>query len=143
VPQAPAGAPSLVAFDGEPIVGAPVVDIAATGSVPAKIVTCVRCHGHCLSGTRFCKYCGAPLDEAPHPTAIAPRSNGASPVTSPPAHPDPPYPPAAEGEDELDIELPTALDVSDTGDAADREGEGEDDEACAADTVEARWSGSR
>ncbi|HEY4120416.1 MAG TPA: FHA domain-containing protein, partial [Byssovorax sp.] len=29
----------------------------------AKLVTCSRCHGHCVAGTRFCKYCGAPLDD--------------------------------------------------------------------------------
>jgi pSer/pThr/pTyr-binding forkhead associated (FHA) protein len=51
------------AADGEKIIGAPVVDIASSGSVPAKIVTCTRCHGQSVAGTRFCKFCGASLDE--------------------------------------------------------------------------------
>jgi len=51
--------------DDEKIIGAPVVDIASSGAVPARIVTCTRCRGHCVAGTRFCKYCGAPLDEFP------------------------------------------------------------------------------
>ncbi|WP_437736239.1 FHA domain-containing protein [Sorangium sp. So ce1335] len=44
------------------IIGSPVVDIASTRQVPAPPVECARCHGQCLAGTRFCKYCGAPLD---------------------------------------------------------------------------------
>jgi pSer/pThr/pTyr-binding forkhead associated (FHA) protein len=75
-PPAPFGA-----SDGDPIVGAPVVDIAASGAVPAKIVTCARCHGHCVAGTRFCKYCGAPLDEAPRARAEA--APAAAPASEP------------------------------------------------------------
>ncbi|MGK3991522.1 FHA domain-containing protein [Sorangium sp. So ce136] len=44
------------------IVGSPVLDIASSRQAPAPPVECARCHGHCVAGTRFCKYCGAPLD---------------------------------------------------------------------------------
>ena len=50
-----------------PNFGAPVLDIAASGTVPAKLITCGRCHGHSVAGTRFCKYCGAFLDDAAPP----------------------------------------------------------------------------
>ncbi len=63
-PSAPVGPPPA-AFESERIVGAPVVDIAASGATPATIVTCGRCHGHCIAGSRFCKYCGNALDEPP------------------------------------------------------------------------------
>ncbi len=65
-PSAPRASPSFGSsepYAGEKIVGAPVVEI-ASGSTPARLITCPRCHGHCVAGTRFCKYCGAPLDEA-------------------------------------------------------------------------------
>lgn len=45
------------------IVGAPVVEIAAAKAAPAKIIICARCHGQSVSGTRFCKYCGAILED--------------------------------------------------------------------------------
>ncbi len=51
--------------DGELIVGAPVVGIAMR-SAEAKLIRCARCHGHSAEGTRFCKYCGAPLEELSH-----------------------------------------------------------------------------
>lgn len=44
------------------IVGSPVVDIAAIRQTPVRQIECARCHGQCVSGTRFCKYCGAPLE---------------------------------------------------------------------------------
>ncbi len=52
------------AADSGQIVGAPVVNIAAGSTAPAKLIACTRCHGHCVAGTRFCKFCGAPLEEA-------------------------------------------------------------------------------
>ncbi|KYF63579.1 hypothetical protein BE15_40180 [Sorangium cellulosum] len=56
--------PPLATGGGPPdkIVGSPVVDIASSRQAPAPPVECARCHGQCLAGTRFCKYCGAPLD---------------------------------------------------------------------------------
>ena len=42
--------------------GAPVVGIATRSATP-KLITCARCHGHSAEGTRFCKYCGASLEE--------------------------------------------------------------------------------
>jgi pSer/pThr/pTyr-binding forkhead associated (FHA) protein len=27
-----------------------------------RLLECARSHGHCVAGTRFCKYCGAPLE---------------------------------------------------------------------------------
>ncbi len=44
------------------IVGSPVVDIASSQRAPVPPVECARCRGQCLAGTRFCKYCGAPLE---------------------------------------------------------------------------------
>ncbi len=80
-PPPPPAAPAPAAFrpapfEGDRIVGAPVLDIAASAAMPAALVTCARCHGHCVAGTSFCKYCGASLDEparspAPAPTPIA------------------------------------------------------------------------
>ncbi|WP_437679887.1 FHA domain-containing protein [Sorangium sp. So ce131] len=56
--------PPLPAGGGTPdkIVGSPVLDIASSQRAPAPPVECARCHGQCMAGTRFCKYCGAPLD---------------------------------------------------------------------------------
>ena len=79
-PPMPSGPSS--GFDGEQIVGAPVVDIASSISVPAKILSCSRCRGHCLAGTRFCKYCGAPLDDT---AAQSGRRAAMPPPTPPPA----------------------------------------------------------
>jgi len=74
------------------IVGSPVVDIAATRSVPAKVVICPRCNGQCVFGTRFCKYCGASLDEsaAVHGASSAPP--GPNPASGPPVPPPQPPP---------------------------------------------------
>jgi pSer/pThr/pTyr-binding forkhead associated (FHA) protein len=47
----------------EQIVGAPVVSIAATAAEPARLTQCVRCQGHCIKGAKYCRYCGASLDE--------------------------------------------------------------------------------
>jgi pSer/pThr/pTyr-binding forkhead associated (FHA) protein len=84
------------------IIGAPVVDIASGGSQPARFVTCSRCRGQSVSGTRFCKYCGNSLEEPaasgrkplppPEPNQEAPTLVRAqSPATQPmtlPASPD-------------------------------------------------------
>jgi pSer/pThr/pTyr-binding forkhead associated (FHA) protein len=45
------------------IVGARVVDIASTKNQPVRLILCARCQGQCVAGTRFCKYCGASLEE--------------------------------------------------------------------------------
>jgi pSer/pThr/pTyr-binding forkhead associated (FHA) protein len=83
---------------GDQIIGAPVVDIASGAVVPAKLVTCTRCHGQSLGGTRFCKYCGASLVDEPTPSgrrpAIPPeptpsQPQGAAPV--PQAAPSQPF----------------------------------------------------
>ena len=74
-PPTPAPAPRpepAPPFEGEKIIGAPVVDIASSGAVPAKTITCGRCQGQSVAGTRFCKYCGASLGAvAAHPAAGA------------------------------------------------------------------------
>lgn len=57
-----AATPTSPSADGEPIIGAPVVGIATRSSTP-KLIRCARCHGHSAEGTRFCKYCGAALEE--------------------------------------------------------------------------------
>jgi pSer/pThr/pTyr-binding forkhead associated (FHA) protein len=67
VDEARASAPSPVSAPSDKIVGAPVVDIAESRSAPPRLIRCPRCHGHSAEGMRFCKYCGAPLDE---PAAI-------------------------------------------------------------------------
>jgi pSer/pThr/pTyr-binding forkhead associated (FHA) protein len=50
-----------------------------------KLITCGRCHGNCVAGSRFCKFCGAPLEETAPPQ---PRVETARPV--PRAAPPPP-----------------------------------------------------
>ncbi|APR75199.1 Proline-rich protein [Minicystis rosea] len=82
--------PSASDGAGEQIIGAPVVDIASSGSVPAKLVPCARCHGQSIAGTRFCKYCGASLDESaisgrrpalpPEPTPSQPQASQPTPL---------------------------------------------------------------
>ncbi|WP_437561064.1 FHA domain-containing protein [Sorangium sp. So ce542] len=79
------------------IVGSPVLDIASSQKAPARPVECARCHGQCLAGTRFCKYCGAPLEgerpvsERPsRPTADRPQP---APSLAPEVGRDPPRPP--------------------------------------------------
>jgi pSer/pThr/pTyr-binding forkhead associated (FHA) protein len=62
-PMADSALPSTEPGDGDKIIGAPVVSIAAARPAP-KLIRCARCHGHSAEGMRFCKYCGAPLDEA-------------------------------------------------------------------------------
>jgi pSer/pThr/pTyr-binding forkhead associated (FHA) protein len=71
------------------IVGAPVVDIASSGQVATRLVACARCHGNCVAGTKFCKYCGAPLDD-PKDTRRAEspaESSRIEQLPPPPAHP--------------------------------------------------------
>lgn len=75
------------------IVGSPVVEIAGARNAPTRIVICARCHGQSAAGTRFCKYCGAALED---PSAFAPAqtpadvkgSTGLPPTPSPAAPPD-------------------------------------------------------
>jgi pSer/pThr/pTyr-binding forkhead associated (FHA) protein len=62
-PATPERPPSPAALRDDKIVGAPVVDIASSGQVAKKFVACARCHGSCVVGTKFCKYCGAPLED--------------------------------------------------------------------------------
>ncbi|MDI1429900.1 FHA domain-containing protein [Polyangium sorediatum] len=56
---------------GDKIIGAPVVGIATARTGPPRLVRCARCHGHSAEGMRFCKYCGAPLDEGEKAAARA------------------------------------------------------------------------
>jgi pSer/pThr/pTyr-binding forkhead associated (FHA) protein len=60
------------------IVGSPVLDIASSGAQPAKVIVCARCHGSCVAGSRFCKFCGAPLEESAAFASAAP----AKPIVS-------------------------------------------------------------
>lgn len=74
--------------DVDKIVGAPVVDIAVAHLAPERTVECGRCHGHCIAGTRFCKYCGAQLE--PELTTLSSSMETAGsgpkqPAASPPA----------------------------------------------------------
>jgi pSer/pThr/pTyr-binding forkhead associated (FHA) protein len=69
-PTAPAAPPPQAAPStpqraeaSDKIIGAPVVEIAPDLRAP-RLIRCARCHGHSAEGMRFCKYCGAPLDEA-------------------------------------------------------------------------------
>ena len=63
------------------IVGAPVLDIAAARHTPVRLIECARCHGHCVAGTRFCKYCGGSLEgERPSPVPV---EGGRSPAAIP------------------------------------------------------------
>jgi pSer/pThr/pTyr-binding forkhead associated (FHA) protein len=99
----PRPAPRLAA-DDDRIIGAPVVDIASSGAVPARLVTCPRCQGHSVAGTRFCKYCGAPLDESQARRGLTPADgSAAAPVAPAAAGPAPrpaadPVPPPAPSE---------------------------------------------
>ncbi|WP_437592208.1 FHA domain-containing protein [Sorangium sp. So ce1000] len=93
-PPAPSGG------SADKIVGSPVVDIASSQHAPVPPVECARCRGQCLAGTRFCKYCGAPLDgerpvserpsraaaDRPQP-ALAPTPDATRPPQAEPAGP--------------------------------------------------------
>ncbi|MCC6557315.1 MAG: FHA domain-containing protein [Polyangiaceae bacterium] len=84
-PPEPIPAPRQAAPAGgaaDKIVGAPVLDIAHPARVaPVRLIECARCHGHCIAGTRFCKYCGAPLDaERAAPTEGTDADRGAAAV---------------------------------------------------------------
>lgn len=75
------------------IVGSPVLDIASSGAQPPKVIVCARCHGSCVAGSRFCKFCGASLEE---PAASSAKPVVPAPVESPrPIAP--PAPPVAPG----------------------------------------------
>lgn len=79
------------------IVGSPVLDIAASRQAPARQIECARCHGQCVAGTRFCKYCGAPLEgerAAHEPSSPAERH---SPAPAPEIARDAPRPPPDDG----------------------------------------------
>ncbi|XXX80023.1 FHA domain-containing protein [Sorangium sp. So ce134] len=82
------------------IVGSPVLDIASSQRAPAPPVECARCHGQCLAGTRFCKYCGAPLDgERPvseRPSRAPADRAQPAPSLAPEVGRDPPRPPQAD-----------------------------------------------
>lgn len=83
-------APARAAPPDEPaaeakIVGSPVLDIASSGAVPAKLIACARCHGNCLAGSLFCKFCGAPLEEPAPPKASPAPVEAARPVARPAA----------------------------------------------------------
>ena len=97
VPAAAKVAPiyaGAAAESAQQIVGAPVVDIAPGAAAPAKMVTCARCHGHSVAGTRFCKFCGAPLEDGgasrkavpapvertPEPAPVAQRDSSPDPI---------------------------------------------------------------
>ena len=100
-PAAPPPTPVRPAEDERRIVGAPVVELAPSQAPPDKLLECSRCHGFCSPGTRFCKYCGAPLERAT-PSAIAATpaptnpAAGSSPLAFEPAlHPSAAAPPPA------------------------------------------------
>src|SRR5262249_50213352 len=67
VPQGPPSSSSRSApspSTEEKIVPMPVVEIAAAqASTRQKTIACPRCHGQGAPATRYCKYCGASLDE--------------------------------------------------------------------------------
>jgi pSer/pThr/pTyr-binding forkhead associated (FHA) protein len=76
---------------GDVIVGAPVLDIATTRNAPVRLVECARCHGHCIAGTRFCKYCGAPLESdrmTPVPVDVDRAAEGGRPAGEAPTRAD-------------------------------------------------------
>ncbi len=77
----PRSAPADEVVDEGKIVGSPVLDIASSGALPAKLIACARCHGNCVAGSRFCKFCGAPLED-PAPPAPAARLPPPVPVRS-------------------------------------------------------------
>ena len=68
-----AKAPSPKIVDDGKIVPAPVVGIVSGDAPVAKSLVCSRCQGICSAGTRFCKFCGAPLDEHGSQPGRAPR----------------------------------------------------------------------
>ncbi|MDI1448699.1 FHA domain-containing protein [Polyangium sp. 6x1] len=67
---------------GDKIIGAPVVGIATARTGPPRLVRCARCHGHSAEGMRFCKYCGAPLDEGEKAARAEAEPPFAEPVTA-------------------------------------------------------------
>ncbi|MDC3955897.1 FHA domain-containing protein [Polyangium jinanense] len=67
---------------GDKIIGAPVVGIATTRTGPPRLVRCARCHGHSAEGMRFCKYCGAPLDEGEKAARAEAEPTFTEPVTA-------------------------------------------------------------
>ncbi|WP_437817371.1 FHA domain-containing protein [Sorangium sp. So ce1078] len=77
-----------------------MLDIASSQKAPAPPVECARCHGQCLSGTRFCKYCGAPLDgERPvseRPSRTAADRPQPAPSLAPEVGREPPRPPQGD-----------------------------------------------
>ncbi|MGK3995750.1 FHA domain-containing protein [Sorangium sp. So ce1024] len=97
VAQPPARLPPSATGGGAPdkIVGSPVVDIASSRQVPAPPVVCARCHGQCLAGTRFCKYCGAPLD-AERAASERPGRAPPAPTSAPEVGREPPKPPQGD-----------------------------------------------
>ncbi|MRG97699.1 FHA domain-containing protein [Polyangium spumosum] len=73
---------------GDKIIGAPVVGIATARTGPPRLVRCARCHGHSAEGMRFCKYCGAPLDEGEKAVRVEAEPSFAEPVSATPTRRD-------------------------------------------------------
>ena len=79
----PESAPATIPDDpGDKIIGAPVVGIATARTGPPRLVRCARCHGHSAEGMRFCKYCGAPLDEGDKAVRAEAEPTFSEPVTA-------------------------------------------------------------
>ncbi|MDC0742136.1 FHA domain-containing protein [Polyangium mundeleinium] len=79
----PESAPTTSPDDtGDKIIGAPVVGIATARTGPPRLVRCARCHGHSAEGMRFCKYCGAPLDEGEKAARAEAEPTFVEPVTA-------------------------------------------------------------
>lgn len=99
LPPARLPPPAASGSSADKIVGSPVVDIASSQRAPVPPVECARCRGQCLAGTRFCKYCGAPLEgERPaseRPARPATDRPQPAPALAPDARRDPHRPPHA------------------------------------------------
>ncbi|WP_437908457.1 FHA domain-containing protein [Sorangium sp. So ce327] len=97
LPPARLPPPAASGSNADKIVGSPVVDIASSQRAPVPPVECARCRGQCLAGTRFCKYCGAPLEgERPaseRPSRAASERPQPAPALAPDARRDPQRPP--------------------------------------------------
>ncbi|WP_437800912.1 FHA domain-containing protein [Sorangium sp. So ce693] len=113
LPPARLTPPAASGSSADKIVGSPVVDIASSQRAPVPPVECARCRGQCLAGTRFCKYCGAPLEgERPaseRPARPATDRPQPAPALAPDARRDPQRPPhAAEPAGPLSTETGSA-----------------------------------
>lgn len=88
LPPARLPPPAAGGSSADKIVGSPVVDIASSQRAPVPPVECARCHGQCLAGTRFCKYCGAPLEGERPVSERPPRAAADRPQPGPALAPD-------------------------------------------------------